>query len=154
MARIVGREIPNELAWYIRESPREMGRGVAVILVSIDEGGWPHIALLSLWEIALKTRRRIRLATFSGSTTTRNLQERRLLTLIFIDKGMTYYVKGVAHQYRLAEETSPPVVLFEIEVSLVTKEEEGVVEIESGVAYREERAVESHREVYELLSRK
>jgi len=153
MARIIGREIPDELAGYIRDAPRRMEGGVAVILVTIDENGWPHIAILSLWEIALKTRRKIALATFSGSTTTRNLQERRLLTLVFIDRGMIYYVKGAATQDKTVEDLYPPITIFEIEVSLVMKEEEGGVEIESGITYKEERPVESHREIFEILSK-
>lgn len=151
MAKLLGSEIPGELASYIADSPRGTGRGTAIILATIDGEGWPHISMLSPWEVVVKTRRRLRIATYSSSRTSGNLRERRLLTLIFIDRGMIYYVKGTASIDKILEETSPPISIFNIEVAQVLKEEGGGVE--SGVTYREERGMGTSREILEALNR-
>lgn len=152
MAKIVGRDIPQELAEYIGDIGRRRESGVVVLLISIDEGGWPHVAMLSLWEVVLKSPKKLVIATYSNSTTTRNLRERRLLTMAFIDRGMAYYVKGTASMIKVVEDIAPSVATFQVDVSVVMVEEVAE-EIESGISYRkiESRMIEDHRRIYNVL---
>lgn len=55
--------------------------GVTPQLVTVDDDGWPHIALLSAGEVVLERPDGARLALWPDSTTSANLIARRLALL-------------------------------------------------------------------------
>ncbi|MCS7142196.1 MAG: pyridoxamine 5'-phosphate oxidase family protein [Aigarchaeota archaeon] len=151
MARIIGKVLPERLKTYLEEN-RRADEGSAILLATIDGEGLPHFAMLSAWEV-LPEDGRLRIATYKSSTTTRNMKERGSVALAFIDREMSYYVKGVAEFIRFEETINPPVAVFRVNISAVL-EEEVSSEISQGIKYRKDSQIEPHKEVFELLSRR
>ena len=98
MSDDIGTELPPDLfnaLWY-EDVTVEHGR--AILIVTADENGWPHPALLSFREVGARDPNTIRVVTYNGSTTTRNMRENGKLTIVFVDERFTYYVKGTARE--------------------------------------------------------
>ncbi|MGH7376213.1 MAG: pyridoxamine 5'-phosphate oxidase family protein [Candidatus Methylomirabilales bacterium] len=102
MARPLGNELPEALRELLdgRDPAARMGK--AILITTIDPQGWPHPAMLSYGEVVAVDRRRLRLATYRASGTSRNMRRDGRLTLCLIDEGMAYYVKT-----RVREEQDP-----------------------------------------------
>jgi hypothetical protein len=94
MSKSVGDALPEDL--FERLSGRDL-QTVAdrvVVVCSVDDRGFPHPALLSCFEVVAIDRRTIRLAMYSNSRTTRNACREGRLTMVLVDDGAAYYVKG------------------------------------------------------------
>lgn len=63
-------------------------------MVTVDRAGFPHVALVSWYEVVALDRTTLRLGLRATSQTSQNLRERRIGTLIFVGGGAAYYVKG------------------------------------------------------------
>ena len=98
MSDDIGTELPSDLfdaLWY-EDVTAERGR--AILIVTADGSGWPHPALLSFREVGARDRNTVRVVTYDGSTTTRNMRENGKITVVFVDERFTYYVKGTAKE--------------------------------------------------------
>lgn len=68
----------------------------AILVATTDERGRPHPALLAYGEVLAVTPSRVRLSVSAGSTTARNLGDRRALTLCLVGPDGVAYVKASA----------------------------------------------------------
>jgi hypothetical protein len=68
----------------------------AILVVTLDDRGRPHPALLAYGELVALTPTRVRLAVADGSTTARNLRSRHAMTLCLIEADGVAYVKASA----------------------------------------------------------
>ncbi len=127
--------------------------GNVILLATSDKEGWPHIAMLSNWEVFAKDGTNIRVAAYDSSTTTANLLRNGRATLALIDRGMTYYVKGKATLLKRNAESDAYNSIFKIRVSEVLEDKLLGTKITSGITYRKEKGVEPHEELYEELTR-
>jgi hypothetical protein len=66
--------------------------GFTVSLITMEQGGWPRVALLSVGEILAPDDRRLHLALWPGTTTTRELTRTGQATLSCIVAGVAYSV--------------------------------------------------------------
>ena len=68
MSRLLGKMLTEEL--FDRLNGRDVGSraGKAIVIVTVDEQGWPHPAMLSYTEVVAKDRSRIDLAIGKSST--------------------------------------------------------------------------------------
>ncbi|MCY4582762.1 MAG: pyridoxamine 5'-phosphate oxidase family protein [Chloroflexi bacterium] len=98
MSDDIGRELPPDLFDALWNEDVTVERGRAVLIVTADENDWPHPALLSFREVGARAPNTIRVVTYNGSTTTRNMRENGRITLAFVDERFTYYVKGTAKE--------------------------------------------------------
>ena len=98
MSDDIGRELPPDLFDALWNEDVTGERGRAILIVTADESGWPHPALLSFREVGARDPNTIRVVTYNGSTTTRNMRENGRITLAFVDERFTYYVKGTAKE--------------------------------------------------------
>ena len=73
--------------------------GLAYELATVDEDGWPRIAMLSHGEIE-SSRASIRLALWAGSTTGKNLAAGRPAILSVVREGSVCYLSGRAKKLR------------------------------------------------------
>jgi Pyridoxamine 5'-phosphate oxidase len=96
MPRAIGSILPEPLLERLRGTDLPNRLGIAVLIATPDEGGWPHPAMLSYGEIVAVDSRRIRLAVHRTSRTAANLRRCGRITLWFLEAGMAYYVKGAA----------------------------------------------------------
>jgi len=78
-----------------RLSQRDLARrlGVGVPLVTVDAAGRPHPMLASYLEIRAYDPRTLGLVIQAGSSSARNLAERRAATLMLIEPDSVVYVK-------------------------------------------------------------
>ena len=85
-------QLPAPLIDRLYQDPPRLA---AVPLVSIDRDGFPHVALLSYFELIYKNESLFFFLN-SGSRSTCFLNECGQSALIFVEKDFAYYVKGVA----------------------------------------------------------
>jgi len=115
MSRAIGSILPEPLLERLRGGDLPSRLGIAVLIATPDEGGWPHPAMLSYGEIVAVDSRRIRLAIHSTSRTAANLRRSGRITFWFLEAGMAYYVKGAAVE-RAPLEGFPHLTCFEAAV--------------------------------------
>ena len=98
MSDDIGRELPPDLFDALWNEDVTTERGRAILIITTDATGWPHPALLSFREVGARDPNTIRVVTYNGSTTTRNMRDNSMITIAFVDERMTYYVKGTAKE--------------------------------------------------------
>lgn len=98
MSRIIGNHLPSVLLGALSEAALSRYVDIAVPIVSVDERGRPHPALLSYGELASVSPEAIRLVIGGKSRTAANLRRNGLVVLLFVDPAYAYYVKGVAQE--------------------------------------------------------
>ncbi len=96
MARSLGRQLPETVRTLLDGSEISAREGLTFLLITTDELGWPHVAMLSVGELLAVDASALRAALWLHSSTTHNLtRERRGLLAAVID-GRAYYARLVA----------------------------------------------------------
>jgi hypothetical protein len=90
VSRSLGAELPTALRTALETDDNE---GFTVMLMSVGEDGWPHLALLSIGEVVVMDDRRLRTALWPGSTAVRNLARSRRCTLAAVVDEASYTVR-------------------------------------------------------------
>lgn len=144
MSRLLGHELNEDC--FERLSGREIASraGKAIVIVTVDEHGWPHPAMLSYREVVAKGRAAIDLAVARNSTTARNLKRDGRITLLVTDAGVNYYIKASARELSETVEGVPFMALYRARVEALLEDQEPGAEITSGVTFQRapERAVD------------
>ncbi len=151
MSRVLSQELPPDL--LTRLSGRDLASVASKViqLVTVDAAGWPHPALLSYFEVIARDARRIRLATYAGSTTSANMRNGGKVTLVLIDERVAYYIKGRAMELEAKMRTTGWNAAFECQVEQVladqaNEEFEPGAYLATGVTYHNpQRAAEMER---------
>ena len=118
-----------------------LGRGLPLVTLAAD--GIPHPMLTSYLEWLAVDAQTLRLAIAAGSRSARNLEERRVATLLLIEPALTVYVKcrAEAGPLRLGD-----LARFTLRVEDVLEdapaEGEGAVRITAGISYAPAPALE------------
>ena len=94
----------------------------AIVLCTVDEHGWAHPAMASSLELVARDARNIRLALGGRSRSARNLQANGRLTLIAVDEGWAYYIKGDARLLAPALTARPDHAKFNLRVDSVLED--------------------------------
>jgi hypothetical protein len=82
-------------------------RTLVVPLCTIDDDGFPHIALLGTWEVVAPDAETLRLAVNGSSRTARHLRRDGRATLVIIDADGAHYVKLRAREVAAAMRDAP-----------------------------------------------
>jgi hypothetical protein len=109
--------------------------------------------MLSRWEIAAKNRKNLLMATYPTSITTENLKRNSRVTIVVVDKGISYYLKCTAKELpeRLSDGSTN--TIFSVKVEQVLEDKLQGAKITSGIKYREKARSEPHLASYaELLN--
>lgn len=93
MSRSLGPALPADLVALLSQADLESQLGRALPFVTQDSDGAPHPMLCSYLEWLAVDARTLRLAIAASSRSARNLETRRLGTLLVIEPGRTVYVK-------------------------------------------------------------
>ena len=153
MSRLLGKILNRRLRNHLSRRPSSEG-GNAILLATSDNEGWPHIAMLSNWEVFAGDKTSIRIATYDSSVTTANLMRNNRATLVSVDNGATYYVKGMAILLKKHAKSDANNAIFEMRVRKVLEDKLPGTKITSGITYTKEKGVEPHEELYEELKRR
>jgi len=136
MSQVLGRELTEELFDRLKGEDVVSKAGKAIVIVTVDELGWAHPAMLSYYEVVAKDRGRIDLAVGKSSTTATNLRRTAKITLLITDSGLNYYVKGSAREIRDSMEGVPFMALFRVAVEHLLEDQEPDAVITSGVTFQ------------------
>jgi hypothetical protein len=137
MSRFLSDHLPESVQAALS---RDRGRASnnAIVICTVDEHGWPHPAMLSTSEVRALDPRNVRLATHVASRTTRNLKANGRLTMILVDVGTAYYVKGDARLIAASMKTAPMLAMFNLRVDSVLADDPQAYEdarITSGIVF-------------------
>lgn len=149
MSRSVGKALTEELFNRLKGEEVAAKMGKAIVIVTVDEKGWAHPAMLSYYEVVAKNRFLIDLAIGKGSTTAKNLRRTGKITLLITDSGMNYYLKGSAREIRESMEGVPFMSLFRLQAEELLEDQEPDALITSGVTF----ARPQKKEVGEIVER-
>ena len=136
VSRNIGSQLPLDL---LSELSKESPRPSAIPLISVDQDGLPHVALVSYFELFL-VRRRLHFFIHRSSRTTKFLRTRRSCTLAFVHMDYVYYVKGWARWLHDSEQRS----VFRLQVESVMQDfptvDERSVSLKHGIRFEGEEA--------------
>jgi len=141
MSKLIGDQLPDDLYQRLLGNDLEQSGEKVILLATVDDGGWPHLAMLSYFEVIAKDRRNLRLATYKGSRTTRNMQANGKATVSIVDERSAYYVKGNVEEIAREMECSPQNSKLNLRVEQVladaaNEEFEPGAYVASGVTYK------------------
>lgn len=137
MSRSLGPALPAELLALLSQTDLESRLGRALPFVTRDADDTPHPMLCSYLEWLAVDAGTLRLAIAAASRSARNLEARRVGTLLVVDTGVTVYVKcrAAGAPKRIAD-----LARFTLAVEDVLDdrpaESEGDARITSGITYR------------------
>jgi hypothetical protein len=159
MSKLIGDTLPDDLYQRLLGNDVEQNEEKVILLSTIDEGGWPHPAMLSYFEVIAKDRRTLRLATYKNSRTTNNMRLGGKATISVIDERSVYYVKGYVEEITREMECAPQnsKLHFRVEEVLAdaaNEEFEPGAYVASSVTYKNPRRIQqlqSAREIFREL---
>lgn len=135
VSQLIGNELNSDLFDRLKGEDIGSKAGRAIVIVTVDEGGWAHPAMLSYHEIVAKNPRRIDLAIGKTSITAKNLRRTGKITLLVTDSGINYYLKGTAKELQESMAGVPFMSLFRLELEEVLEDQEPDAVITSGVTF-------------------
>ena len=135
MSQLLGNELTQELFNLLKGENVASKRGKAIIIVTVDEKGWAHPAMLSYYEVIAKNSSRVDLAVGKTSTTAKNLRRAGKITLLITDSGINFYLKGIAREIKESMEGVSFMSLFRVELDQLLEDQEPDAVITSGVTF-------------------
>lgn len=135
MSQVLGTELTEELFHRLKGESIASKKDKAIVIVTVDESGWAHPAMLSYHEVVAKDRSKIDLAIGKSSTTAKNLRRTGKITLMITDSDLNYYVKGNAEEIRESMDGVPFMSLFRVAVEHLLEDLEPDAVITSGVTF-------------------
>jgi hypothetical protein len=135
MSVLLGNELNDQLFEYLKGEAIGSKMGKAIVVATMDEGGWPHPAMLSCFEVVAKSRSVIDLAVGKTSSTAKNLRRTGKLTILITDRGLNYYLKASARELRESMDAVSFMSLFRARVEQVLEDQEPDAMITSGVTF-------------------
>ncbi len=140
MSRTLGPELPPDLLERLSGRHLEAVATKVVQIATVDAAGWPHMALLSYFEVVARDARHLRCATYATSTTSGNMRRSGHVTFVVIDERVAYYVKAHAVEIAAAMRTTGWNAAFDCRVEQVLADEvdeeyEPGAYLASGVTY-------------------
>src|SRR5688572_25025712 len=136
MSQLLGKELTTELLERLSGSDVESHEGKIIPILTIDEAGWAHPALLSYYEVVAKTVSTLDMALWKDSSTARNLRSTGKITLMVSDRGVNYYLKGSVRELEYEMTGAAPVSRFQITLDQVIEDQEPNAEITTGLTYK------------------
>ena len=110
-----------------------------LLLVTLDEAGWPYVAMLSYLEMIAADRSNLRIAPWNNSTTTANLRRERKATLIIVDEEMAYYIQTTAEEISRDLDGFPGMAKINLRIESILEDTaldyEGAARVTTGIRF-------------------
>ena len=136
MSQILGKELTPALLERMGGAEIEANEGKIIPILTIDEAGWAHPALLSYYEIVAKSPATLDMALWKNSSTANNLRKSGKVTLMVSDRGVNYYLKGGVEELQFEMRGAAPVSRFRVALEQVIEDQEPNAEITTGMTYK------------------
>ena len=131
-------KLPREIEFALSGSGFRARRRLALPFLTVDPGGFPRAALLTLGEIRARSRTVLAVAVRAGSHTAANLIRRKTATLLYIARNKAVWVQAKAGRGRTSD-FDPDRLIFPLAVVLVKVDrpatEEGAVALAGGPTF-------------------
>ncbi|MFB5760945.1 pyridoxamine 5'-phosphate oxidase family protein [Paenibacillus medicaginis] len=129
-------QLSKELFGLLDGSRLESKQGEAMMLLTVTDDHWPHVAMISAGEIVALNRRQLRLALWSGTTTTGNVIRTGKATLAAFADGRAYYVRLLLEQLPELPDAEYPRARFTATVASSRADTAKYADILTGVTIR------------------
>lgn len=96
MSRVEKSDLPANVRSLLNGARLEEKVGDTILLITVSETGWPHLAMLSVGEMLAVSPTKIRIALWQGTASGKNLARDGKATFVFILDGAGVYVEAVA----------------------------------------------------------
>lgn len=93
MSRVESSELSDELMRLLDGGDLDTKVGETILLLTVSNSGWPHLAMLSVGELVAVSPVELRLALWPGSETGDNLKRSGQATLMIVEGGAGHYVE-------------------------------------------------------------
>ena len=159
MSRRLEPVLPDRLFRLLSGEQLDQQLGKAILLVTIDDNGWPYPAMLSFLEVIATDRENIRMAPWNNSTTTENLRRQGKAALLIVDEGLACYIQGSATELQRDLEGFPGMAKINLKIDSILEDNalayEGSARITSGLLFENPQMdaayIERGRKVLEAL---
>ena len=135
MSKLLGQELTEPLLQRLSGAAVASHEGKIIPIVTLDEDGWPHPALLSYYEVVAKSASTLEMAIWKDSSTANNLRRIGKISLMIADAGVNFYLKGVVKELEKEMPGAPQVSRFQIAVEQLLEDQEPNAQITSGMTY-------------------
>jgi len=136
MSQLLGKALTPALLERLGGMQIEAHEGKIIPILTLDEEGWPHPALLSYYEIVAKDPTTLETAVWKNSSTANNLRRAGKITLMVTDQGVNYYLKGSVRELEYEMTGAAPVSRFRITLEQVIEDQEANAQITTGLTYK------------------
>lgn len=133
MSRVIGAELPDEVAETFDGTDLERKLGLGFTLVTVDPDGQARPCMLSAGEVLVVDRRTIRLGLWTGSSTSRNLAAGSPVLFCHVAEGVVFYLRGAAHP--LTADPAARLDCFELRVDRVETDSHEGLPVTSGITF-------------------
>ncbi len=131
-------KLPVEIQFALSGSGFRSRRRLALPFLTVDPGGFPRAALLTLGEVRALSRTVLAVAVRAGSHTAANLIRRRTATLFYLARNRAVWVQAKAGRGRVSD-FDPDRQIFPLAVVRVKVDrpapEEGVAALAGGPTF-------------------
>jgi hypothetical protein len=136
MSRALGNAMPARVVTLLDGEKLSEKTHLVFLLVTQDADGYPRPAMLSVGEVLTRGPSELRLALYSGSSTTANLRRAGKLSLALADGGFGYYVRATAREMAVMDPDLAGLAAFDVVVDDVLEDGEPIAEVTSGFTMR------------------
>jgi hypothetical protein len=137
MTRSLGQELPESLRQMLDGSDLAGREGLTFLLLTLDEDGWPRMAMLSVGELVAMDSRTLRGALWLHSTSSKNLSRDGRAMLTIVADGNGYYLRlAVRRGADLDLGAEGRLAYFLMEVEDVQEDSTDYATLTSGVTFR------------------
>lgn len=134
MTKNTGSILPNGLYRRLTTDP-SLNSGRVIIFSTVDDSGFPHHGMISYYEITALGTDKILMIIYSESKSAQNMRKKGKVTLLFVDEGMSYYVKSDAEELQEKISEAPNQSIFELKIRQVLEDKSSSANITSGINY-------------------
>ncbi|MFB5674113.1 pyridoxamine 5'-phosphate oxidase family protein [Paenibacillus terreus] len=129
-------QMSEELFRLLDGSRMVSKQGDAMMLLTVTEDHWPHVAMISAGEILALDRQQLRLALWPGTTTTGNMIRTGKATLAAFIGGRAHYVRLLLDQLPELPDAEYPRARFTATVAASRTDTAKYADILTGVTIR------------------
>lgn len=134
MAKHLGERLNDDLLEKLNRAELFRGGGLALTVLTLDERGWPHVAMAP-GAVAVKPDE-VWLILGGQTGSLKNVERDSRMTLLVAAPETLYYIKGRAEIARREMSLIPQEAALRLKVTEVLADMEPFVKITGGITYR------------------
>lgn len=126
-------ELPTNLCELLNGRNLKDKQHEAMMLLTINQDSWPHVAMISVGEVIAVSPTELRLSLWLNTTTTANIIRTSKATLVVFFNGIAHYVQLSLHKLSELADARHPRERFSARVVSLREDVAKYAEITSGV---------------------